>query len=294
MGSTLVEALGYGADQTLAIVNCDDLGSSHAANVATADALEAGTATSATLMVPCRWSREAAEMCRGHDIGIHLTLNCETESERWGPLTGGPSLVDPEGMLPRTIEEVWENADPAEVLDECRAQIDRALEWGLDVTHLDSHVGHMIQRTPALFDVYTELADEYRLPVRLTGAGTEEFIGFPFRHLAAARGVVGPDELVVVREGNGVGSRRTLLKVLPRLGPGVFEMYLHPAVDCGEIRTLTPDWAARVDDHRFLTGETTFRDALDAAGVTIVSYRPLREHLRRHRPGAASGTRPGG
>jgi predicted glycoside hydrolase/deacetylase ChbG (UPF0249 family) len=280
MGSTLVEALGYGADQTLVIVNCDDLGSSHAANVATADALQAGTATSATLMVPCRWSREAAEMCGRHDIGVHLTLNCEMDRERWGPLTDGPSLVDSEGMLPRTIEQVWDNADPAEVLSECRAQINQAGEWGLDVTHLDSHVGHMIQRTPALFDVYMQLADDYRLPVRLTGAGTEGFIGFPFRQLAAARGVVGPDELVVVREGNGVGSRRTLLAVLPRLRPGVFEMYVHPAVDCSEIRALTPDWAARVDDNRFLVEETTFRDAVETAGVTLISYRPLREHLR--------------
>ncbi len=281
MGLTLVEALGYRADETLVIVNCDDLGSSHAANVATADALDAGTATSATLMVPCRWSREAVDMCGGNDIGIHLTLNCETESERWGPLTRGPSLVDSEGMFPKTIEEVWTKADPREVLDECRSQIDRASEWGLDVTHLDSHVGHMIQRTPALFDVYTELASEYRLPVRLTGVRTEGFIGFPFRQIAASRGVVGPDELVVVREGNGVGSRRTLLSVLPKLGPGVFEMYVHPAVDCSEIRALTPDWAARVDDHRFLTAEATFREALDAAGVTLVSYRPLREHLSR-------------
>lgn len=286
MGSenpTLLEALGYRPDETVVIVNCDDLGSSHAANVATAEAFEAGTATSATMMVPCRWAGEAAEILGRWPIGVHLTLVCETDHERWGPLTAGPSLVDNDGMFPRTMEEVWHRARPDEVLLECRAQIDRALGWGVDVTHLDSHVGHMIQRTPALFDVYTELAQEYRLPVRLTGAGTEEFIGFPFRQLAAERGVVGPDELVVVREGNGVGSRRTLLRVLPRLRPGVFEMYAHPAVDGDEIRTLTPDWAARVDDHSFLVTESSFRDAVEAAGVTLISYRPLRDYVRSRR-----------
>jgi chitin disaccharide deacetylase len=51
--AALAERLGYGPDARLLIVNCDDLGSSHSANLAIARAMDGGIATSATLMVPC-------------------------------------------------------------------------------------------------------------------------------------------------------------------------------------------------------------------------------------------------
>jgi predicted glycoside hydrolase/deacetylase ChbG (UPF0249 family) len=77
--ATLAERLGFAADDRLLIINCDDLGSSHAANSGVFDALRNGLATSATLMVPCPWAREAAARYRGEDVGVHLTLNAEYE-----------------------------------------------------------------------------------------------------------------------------------------------------------------------------------------------------------------------
>ncbi|MGH6957306.1 MAG: ChbG/HpnK family deacetylase, partial [Caulobacteraceae bacterium] len=71
--ASLAERLGYGPDARLAILNCDDIGSSHAANLASLEALETGVATSATLMVPCPWAREAAHMFAAADVGVHLT-----------------------------------------------------------------------------------------------------------------------------------------------------------------------------------------------------------------------------
>lgn len=276
----LVDRLGFGPSDRVAIMNCDDLGSSHSANIATAEALALGSATSATLMVPCQWAEDAVVRCRGFDLGVHLTLNCETRTGRWRPLTPGLTLVDKEGFLPATIDEVWRKADPHEVFEECRAQIDQALAWGCDVTHLDSHIGHMIQRTPEFFEVYMELARDYLLPVRLTGRNTEAFMGFPFRDRADKCGVVGPDELIYVRDGNGVGSRETVTRMLPRLKPGVSEMYAHPAVDSLEIRSLTEDWKQRVDDHAFLVTGDGFLAAVQDAGVTLIGYRPLRDLVR--------------
>ena len=43
-----------------------------------------------------------------------------------------------------------------------RAQIDRALEAGIDATHLDTHMGAAL--VPELLDVTIRLAREYRLP----------------------------------------------------------------------------------------------------------------------------------
>jgi predicted glycoside hydrolase/deacetylase ChbG (UPF0249 family) len=173
VSTVLAERLGYDADVRLLIVNCDDLGACHAANVGCFEALRDGIATSATLMVPSPWSREAASRYRGEDVGVHLTLNSEWDLYRWGPITQAPSLLDGDGGFPRTVPEIWDHADLDEVRRECRTQIERAILWGFDVSHLDSHLSAM-QLRPEFFDVYLELAVEFGLPVRLSGGEPAE------------------------------------------------------------------------------------------------------------------------
>jgi hypothetical protein len=272
----LVERLGYPGDAKLLIINCDDLGSSHAANVGVYEAIRSGVATSASLMVPCPWAREAAARYRGEDVGVHLTLNAEHDLYRWGPITHAPSLLDGDGGFPRTVTDVWDHADMDEVRRECRAQIERAIYWGFDVSHLDSHMA-TLQLRPEFFDVYLELAVDFSLPIRLSGASSEAHIGFPFRRLATEEGVVYPDHLVVV---NSVGSRRALERALLDLRPGVTEIYAHPAVDTGELRALSPDWSARVDDHDLLTNDHSLPALATRAGATLIGYRALHQLMR--------------
>ena len=78
----LSERLGYSADDRVLIVNCDDLGMSHAANEGCFSALRHGVATSATLMVPCPWARAAVAELGTEDVGVHLTLTAEHELYR--------------------------------------------------------------------------------------------------------------------------------------------------------------------------------------------------------------------
>ncbi len=274
--TSLAERLGYTAEDRLLIINCDDLGSCHAANIGIYEALRDGEATSATLMVPCPWARDAASRYRGEDVGVHLTLNAEHERYRWGPITHGPSLLDGDGGFPRTVTDVWDHADLDEVRRELRAQVERAILWGFDVSHLDSHMG-TVQLRPEFFDVYLDLAVDFGLPLRLSGASSERSIGFPFRRLAEEEGVLFPDHFVQVR---GVGSRRTIEKVIGELRPGVTEVYVHPAVDTPELRALADDWASRVDDHDLVTTDRSLRTMLDRAGVVRVGYRPLRDLQR--------------
>ena len=134
--------------------------------------LKAGVATSATLMVPCPWALDGLEQARGFDIGVHLTFTAEYPTYRWRPLTGAKSLCDEQGYMPAEPATVWARADLAEVAAECRAQIDQALAWGLDPTHLDAHMGTM-QIEPRYFALFVDLAVEYRLPLRMFGAGAE-------------------------------------------------------------------------------------------------------------------------
>jgi predicted glycoside hydrolase/deacetylase ChbG (UPF0249 family) len=273
---TLSERLGYAPDAKLVILNCDDLGSSRSANVAIYDALRNGLATTASLMVPCPWARDAAAQYRGEDIGVHLTLNAEWDTYRWGPITHAPSLLDGDGGFPRTVEDTWDHADLDEVRRELRAQVERAILWGFDVSHLDSHMGTLQMRAD-FFDVYLELALDFDLPLRMGPAAAEHFVGFPYRALAAAEGVRFTDHLLWYA---GVGARRHIERALFDLRPGVTEMYLHPATDTDELRASHPDWAGRVEDHAFLCDDPSLPDLVERAGATLIGYRELRQLQR--------------
>lgn len=275
--SSLAERLGHPPEARLVIISCDDLGSSHAANLGVAAALHGGVATCASLMVPAPWSHHAAAATwPGDDIGVHLTLNCEHAAYRWGPITHAPSLQSGEGGFPRSIDDLWEHADPEEVHRECQAQIDRALAWGVDVTHLAPHLTPITLR-PEFFGIYVELADEYRLPVRLPSTISEEAAGFPFRHLAAAEGVVFPDHF---DHDSRAGSRERVYESIRNLEPGVTEIHVQPACDTPEVRAISDVAAGWIDDLELVTHDRTLRELLDASGATMIGYRALRDVMR--------------
>jgi len=154
-----------------------------------------------------------------------------------GPITHAPSLLGGDGGFPRTNEDVWDHADLDEVRREARAQIERAILWGFDVSHLDTAHSTMLLR-PEFFDVYLDLAVEFELPIAMFDATAESLIGFPARDLAAEAGVLFPDQDLWAP---GVDARE-LLQSLGSLGPGVTELPLRPAVDSAELRSITPSW----------------------------------------------------
>lgn len=271
----LLERLGYKDTDKLVILNCDDLGSTYSANVGVYDSLRKGIATSATLMVPCPWARHAALMYRGEDIGVHLTLNSEHSGYRWGPVTCSPSLIDGDGGFPKNLMDLWEHADIEEVRTELRVQIERAILWGFEVTHLDSHMG-ALQLKAEFFDVYLDLAKEFKLPIRLSARSTQSFVGFPFRDLADEANVICPDYLAVILTEKGVGSRETAKMMLENLPIGVTEIYFHPAIDTPELREATQDWQERVDDYKLLTEDDDIKTLIKEQGAHLIGYRELK------------------
>jgi len=272
VASTLTERLGYAPDAKLLIINGDDLGLTHSSNVGVYDALRHGAMSSASLMVPAPWARDAAAQYRGEDVGVHLTLNAEWDTYRWGPITHSPSLLDGDGGFPRTLADVWDHADLDEVRKECRAQVERAIYWGFDVSHLDTHLG-ALQARPEFFDVYLEMAVDFGLPMRLAPESAQRMVGFPFRKLAAEEGVIFPDHFVATRP----GARRALERALFDLGPGVTEVQVHPAIDTAELRAACSDWPGRVEDHAYLRSDPSLTDLVERAGATLIGYRELRD-----------------
>ena len=274
---TLAQRLGYGNDDRLVIISCDDLGSCHAANEGVFLALRDGVASCASLMVPAPWARDAALRYQPtDDIGVHLTLNCEHPTYRWGPVTHAPSLLSGEAGFPRTVDDLWEHADPEEVLRECRAQIERALAWGIDVTHLAPHLTAITLR-PEFFDVYLELAVEFRLPIRLPSTITKEQAGFPFRDLAAAEGVVFPDHF---DHDWRAGSRDRVYEALNNLAPGVTEIHVQPVIDTPEARAISDAAQGWIDDLALVTTDMRLRDLLASSNAIVIGYRQLRDTMR--------------
>ena len=166
-----------------------------------------------------------------------------------------------------------------------RAQIERAILWGFDVSHLDSHMG-TLQLRPEFFDVYLDLAVEFGLPIRLSGASTERLVGFPFRRLAADEGVVFPDHFVVRRRASAAATPSS--GSLFDLRPGVTEILRapgrrHPRAAGGHARLGSP--ASTTTGSSRPTPRSA--SALDEAGVHRIGYRRLHELQRAARVGAA-------
>lgn len=275
--TSLAERLGYAADAKLVIISCDDLGACHSANIGVYGALRDGLATCASIMVPAPWARDAAlRYLPTDDIGVHLTLNCEYEAYRFGPITHAPSLLSGEAGFPRHIADLWEHADTEEVLRECRAQIERAMAWGIDVTHLTPHLTAITLR-PEFFDVYLELAVEFRLPVRLPSTISADQAGFPFRHLAEDEGVVFPDHFNHTWR---AGSRERVYEEIRTLQPGVTEIHVQPAIDTPEVRALTESAAGWIDDYALMTNDSKIEQLLSSSGATLIGYRRLRDVMR--------------
>lgn len=273
--ATLAERLGYRADEKLLIVNCDDLGSSASANRAIGDVVDKGLATSATLMVPCPWALDGIERAKAGGIGVHLTLTCEYPAYRWRSLTGAASLHDEQGFMPSSIQAVWANADLADVRAECRAQIEQAYAWDVDVTHLDAHMGTM-QLDPRYSAIFLELAADYRLPVRLFGPRMEARWGVQARAPATAAGVLGPDHLIDL----WARPRGTFAERLAVLKPGVTELFFHPVEDGPELRGYDLTEAdIRVGDYAEMLGPD-YPAAIETAGARLISFAPLRDLMR--------------
>lgn len=268
----LTERLGYGPDDRLLIINCDDLGSSRSANVAAYRSITEGIATSATLMVPCPAAHEAARMFEGLPVGIHLTLTSEYRRYRWHGLTGGTSLHDGEGFLWATTKAALERIDPAEARAECLIQIETALDWGVDVTHLDTHM-NVLQSRSDLYDIYLDLADEFRLPVRMFSRDETARQGFRARERAEARGILFNEHIIYPWPRR---TRDVFFEEIPRLSPGVTEIFAHPVIDGEELRTYDMAHAdIRAHDAACLT-DRTVAELLECQNIKRISFRDLR------------------
>ena len=226
------------------IIHADDAGLSHAENMATIKALKQGMVSSYSMMVPCRGFAEMAEFAKSnpqYDYGIHLTLTCEWEQVRFGPVLPAaevPSLVDGQGHFYKSREALKNSASAEEIKNELKAQIDKAFACGLKPSHLDSHM-YSVGAKSEFFKVYKELGREYNLPVflnkqllEMVGLYAEEHL--TTKDLTLDYAYVG--KFADFEKGN---LRAYYDEVLNNLNPGLNIILIHPAFDDDEMKKIT-------------------------------------------------------
>lgn len=172
--STYAEKLGFPKGAKVVILHVDDAGMSYDSNEGAIKSITKGAATSVSVMMPCPWVPGFVHYLKQHpgmDAGLHLTLTSEWKDYRWGPLAGKtvvPGLVDKEGYMWPSVEEVAVHATADEVDKEIKAQLALARSMGFEPTHLDSHMGTLFA-TPAFTERYIKLGIENHIPVMMPG-----------------------------------------------------------------------------------------------------------------------------
>ena len=267
--SQATEALGLGDDTIALLVTGDDLGLCHASNAAIFSGLQQGALSTASLLVPAPWAREAIVRYHGEPIAVELSATAEHLLYRWGPITSAPSLHGGDGGFASTVVDLLDHADTDDVRREFRAQIERAVVWGFDVCALVVHQDAALLR-PEYFDVVLDLAVEFDLPLRLSERSDHD-LGFPATTLAAEEGICSPDRIVRCAQDDDLAD------LIASLEFELTELILRPAEDTGELRALAEDAASRIADYERLTLLASLE------GLTIVSYRDLRNGQRAAR-----------
>jgi len=290
----LAERLGYRPDERVVIIHADDVGMSHAANQAAFEAMERGSITCGSILVPCPWFAEVAEYCRSHpaaDFGIHLTLNCEYARYRWRALCGretAPSLYDDQGYLWLTTQEAVAYVSPEDGAREMRAQIEAALSAGVDVTHLDTHMGTVL--FPKFIEAYVSLGIEYKLPLFIVRPSPEllesrgmlefrQFLDTVLERFEEA-GLPVLDAILVDTLDPAPEDKEVYFRGLfANLQPGVTHFLIHPAKPSDELSSITEDAPRRAKDYE-LFRDGSMRRYLDGMGVHLIGYREIREAYR--------------
>lgn len=299
---TLAEQLGYEPGAKLLIVNADDFGMCHAENAAIMQLLEEGAVSSATVMIPCGWAKEAAAWSAArpeHDVGVHLTFTSEWSGYKWGPVTRNgdvSTLVTEEGYFPADIAAFERQAARHHVRLEMVNQVETALALGLAPTHLDNHMGSLYGLATGhhFLDAAFEVCARYELPFRMPRALLD--LGkLPAEAAAMARqaaeladrmGVVILDHLIGLPFGKQPGEtyesyKRDMIRVLRSLRPGVSEIIIHPALASEELKAIHGEWEKRQWDFD-LFRDPEVRETISSEGIVMIRWRDLRK-LQQHR-----------
>lgn len=279
------------------IVSADDFGLSTGVNAGIVRAHRDGVLTNASLMVNGAAFEEAVELARAQpslSVGLHLVL---VQGRATLPPSRIPGLVDDAGMFRNTpvavgLRYFFTPGLRAQLEREICAQIERFVQSGLPLSHVDGHLN--IHMHPSVLNILLRVKDRYgiralRLPreplsLSLRADGRDplrkRLESFTFGQLdrfaaprLAAAGIRHPDQVFGLHNSGHI-TERFWEGILPHLPEGVTEIYTHASQIDDEARRWRP---AEYECEGELTALTSpwLRSALEAGGIERISYRDL-------------------
>ncbi len=290
-----LKKLGFSDNTRAVIIHTDDIGMCHASVQAFKDLWAFGTITSGATMVPCPWFPAVVQICKENpdmDMGVHATLNAEWESYRWGPVSTRDSasgLMDEAGYFHQWHQAVYDNAAVEAVDAEVNAQIEKALAAGIDVTHVDSHMGTIMN--PKFIQSYVQAAGKRLLPnmlprlsakgIEMMGVGEAERIAYaPVMDALEAMGVPMVDGILAMPLEHGNDHISVAKHLFGELPIGITHFILHPSVDTPELRAIAPDWQARVANYNTFMSDN-LKKFLESEDIKLIGYRAVRDAMRK-------------
>ncbi|KRB57613.1 polysaccharide deacetylase family protein [Flavobacterium sp. Root186] len=282
----LAQKLGYPENTKLLIIHADDAGLSHSENQATIKALQNGSINSYSIMVPCPWFFEMAEFAKknpNYDCGIHLTLTCEWENYKFGPVlpvSEVSSLVDQNGYFYKTRKDFKTNAKPSEIKKELIAQIEKSLQFGIQPTHLDSHMCS-VGVTPEILEIYKGLGKTYNLPVFINKDFVES-ISLSDEKYDFDNTLLADNLLIGYYNDFEKGElKKSYEKALDSITSGFNVFLLHPAFDDFEMQGITvnhPNFGStwRQIDFDYFTS-TACKAKLKENNIQLITWKEIRE-----------------
>ena len=254
------------------LVRGDDIGSTHAANLACIDAYQKGIVRSVEIMVPCAWFEEAVVLLNqnpGLDVGIHLVLTSEWDGYKWRPLTHCPGITDDDGYF---FPMVWPNENYPdnrtllradwkieEVEAELRAQIELALKKIPRISHLSNHMGWS-NADPRLSELYDRLQKEYHLELKPAADSISHLGNYD-------------------KAGSTASQEKEFIDNLKKLTPGTWIFVEHPAYDQPEMQGVFHTGYENVgkdrDNVTRILMSPKVKKAIADKKITLISYKDL-------------------
>jgi len=286
-----LKKLGFSETDRVVVIHADDIGMSHATLPAMQELLAAGIVSSAAIMVPCRWFEDAAILAAAYpeaDFGVHLTLNAEWRTYRWGPIsTSDPAsgLMDRDGYFFNNTAETRTNASHTALRAELDAQLTRARQAGVRITHADTHM--FCLGAPEFFPHYVGAALEAgTLPVLMRpksqgwskfGSGWDEAL-LQFMEGLETQGIPMMDNIYMMNLDTPTDRLEEAKTALDSLPAGFTHFIIHPAIDSPELRSMAPDWRCRVADLQTFKNPD-LQKHIDRTGVQVIGYEILRKAM---------------
>lgn len=259
------------------IVNADDFGLTAGVNRAIIEGHTRGAITSATLMANMPAFDEAVRLAKEHpSLGVGLHINI-TQGRPVADARSVGSLIDDRGEFWGTSTAILKRMlggrlKIEEVVVELRAQIEKALNAGLRLTHVDSHkhthalpqvceaiistikdYGINAARAPREHWRFDRDAKSFKFATQSAGAfGLSQLCRIGDARLKKS-GVFTPDFFFGIAR-TGFWTKSWLIDLIERLPPGASELMCHPGYNDAELDGVkTRLRASRANELRLLT-----------------------------------------